>query len=78
MNAPRKSAAARSGARGADDTGKDCTDKPTAANDSVQREPPEHRGERRRFIAWAVLAGFARPESMTAAVLAEIEFEAAR
>jgi hypothetical protein len=39
---------------------------------------PEHRNERRRFIAWAVLAGFAKPERLTEAVLREIEQERAR
>ena len=38
-------------------------------------EPPEHGGQRRRFIVWAVLCGFAKPERLTEAVVREIEAE---
>jgi hypothetical protein len=40
---------------------------------AAEGELPEHRSERRRFIVWAVLAGFAKPERLTEAVVREIE-----
>ena len=41
-------------------------------------DDPEHRGDRRRFLVWAIMAGFAQPERMTERILAEIEHEATR
>jgi len=35
-------------------------------------ELPEHRNDRRRFIVWAVLAGYAAPARLTEAVLNEV------
>ena len=40
-------------------------------------ELPEHGGERRRFLCWAVMCGFAKPERLTERIVAEIESEAA-
>jgi hypothetical protein len=46
------------------------TDKPTAA----PRDPqPEYRSSRRRFLIYAVMAGFAPPERLTERIIAEIE-----
>ena len=40
-------------------------------------EQPEHNGDRRRFLVWAVLGGFAKPERLTERIVAEVESEAA-
>jgi hypothetical protein len=66
----RENAAALAGARGA---GYDRTTRP-AKHTTV--EAPEHRGDRRRFLVWAVLAGFAEPDRLTERIVAEIEQEA--
>jgi hypothetical protein len=42
----------------------------------VDEEQPEHHNERRRFLVWAVLAGFAKPERLTERIVAEVENEA--
>ena len=43
----------------------------------AEPEPPEHNNERRRFLVWAVLAGFAQPERLTERIVNEIEQETA-
>jgi hypothetical protein len=38
-------------------------------------EEPEHRGDRRRFIVWAVLGGFAGSDTLTERIVSEIKQE---
>ena len=38
-----------------------------------QQEAPEHRCDRRRFLVWALMAGYVKPERMTERIVAEIE-----
>jgi len=40
---------------------------------SSSDEEPEHRGDRRRFLVWAVLCGFAPPERLTERIVADVE-----
>lgn len=49
---------------------------PNVVVDPRPAEQPEHCGDRRRFIVWAIMAGFAQPERMTDAIVAELEQEA--
>jgi len=44
-------------------------------DDDVQRvdDDPEHRGDRRRFLVWATMAGFAKPERLTERIVADVE-----
>lgn len=44
----------------------------TPSRDTAQEEP-EHRSDRRRFLVWAVLAGYVKPERLTERILDEIE-----
>lgn len=44
--------------------------------DSAQPESPEHRNERRRFLCWAVMCGFAQPERLTDGIVVELAREA--
>lgn len=47
-----------------------------AKNSMSADAEPEHRGDRRRFLVWAVLCGFAKPERLTERIVAELEEEA--
>lgn len=38
-----------------------------------QGDEPEHRGDRRRFLIWALMLGAAPPERLTERIVAEIE-----
>ena len=38
-------------------------------------EEPEHCGDRRRFLVWAVLCGFAPPERLADRIVADVEAE---
>jgi hypothetical protein len=49
---------------------------PAPADTSPAPAVPEHCRDRRRFLVWAVLSGFAPPERMTERIVAEIEREA--
>ena len=40
--------------------------------DDAEPEAPEHNGERRRFLCWAVMCGFAKPERLTERVLQDV------
>ena len=46
------------------------------AVEKSEREEPEHRGDRRRFLMWALMAGFVKPERVTERVVAELQREA--
>ena len=41
-----------------------------------QPEQPEHGNDRRRFIAWDVMCGFANPERLTERIVAEVDRDA--
>ena len=44
--------------------------------DDDQSEPPEHNGERRRFLCWALMLGAIPPERLTERIVAEVEHDA--
>jgi hypothetical protein len=39
---------------------------------STANDEPEHRGDRRRFLIWACMAGFVKPERVTERIVAEV------
>ncbi len=43
--------------------------------DDDRAEPPEHNGERRRFLCWALMLGAIPPERLTERIVAELERE---
>ena len=47
----------------------------TTDGEPLPDEEPEHRGDRRRFLVWAVLAGFAPSERLTERIVADINAE---
>ena len=46
----------------------DDTPRPTAA-----QAEPEHRNDRRRFLVWALMAGYIPPARMTERIIADVE-----
>ena len=64
-----RNAEARVAAGSSADTGRQTSTQNTT-------EASEHRNERRRFLVWAVLCGFASPDRLTERIVDEIEREA--
>ncbi len=50
--------------------------KQTSNQRSTADEVPEHRGDRRRFLVWSLMAGFVPPERVTERVIDELRREA--
>lgn len=73
MRPPNENAPAAAAARGADTQRNTIPVDTTPAKVTPQREAPEYHCSRRRFLVWAVMAGYVKPERMTERVVAEIE-----
>lgn len=41
--------------------------------DHTAPEAPEHKGDRRRFLVWALMLGATTPDRLTERIVAEIE-----
>ena len=50
----------------------------TSPKCSATAEPPEHRGERRRFLIWACMLGVVPPKRLVERIVADVEAGAAR
>ena len=46
-------------------------------NKDTPSEQPEHNGDRRRFLVWALMLGAVPPERVVERIVAEVESEAA-
>ena len=64
---PGNSASLRKTAQGRDGKAND-----SATALSAQAEP-EHRNDRRRFLIWALMAGYTKPERVVERIVAEVE-----
>lgn len=69
MRPPGSTKAAPAGDRAAFESFEPSATRPSDSN----TEAPEHNGERRRFLVWALMVGAVRPEAVTERIVAEIE-----
>jgi hypothetical protein len=74
MNSPPKEKAARGKLGGQEKTvlGRSGNPHDSKVSPTLQ-EPPEHRNDRRRFLIWALMAGYTKPERIVERIVGEIE-----
>jgi hypothetical protein len=76
MNAPPKEKAARENLGGLEKPSLGRVGNPhDSAPTPLPQEPPEHRNDRRRFLIWALMAGYTKPERVVERIVSELEEE---